>query len=60
MHVTRHSQVNDPRLIESLWTLYVRAYLPTARDTVTHEMLDKVEFTEHPMRCSTKSNSPSN
>ena len=46
MHVTRHSQVNDPRLIESLWTLYVRAYLPTARDTVTHEMLDKVEFTE--------------
>lgn len=46
MHVTRHSQISDPRLIDNLWSLYVRAYLPAARDTVTHEMLDKVEFTE--------------
>ena len=46
MHVTRHSQLSDPQLIDGLWTLYVRAYLPTARDTVTHEMLDRVEFVE--------------
>jgi len=46
LHVTRHSQLSDPHLIDGLWTLYVRAYLPTARETVTHEMLDRVEFIE--------------
>lgn len=46
MHVTRHSQVTDQRLVDTLWTLYARAYLPTARETVTHEMLDKIEFAE--------------
>ena len=44
MHVTRHTQISDPRLLDQLWTLYVRAYLPTAQDTVTHEMLERVEF----------------
>lgn len=44
MHVTRHSQISDPRLLDQLWTLYVRAYLPTAQDTVTHEMLERAEF----------------
>lgn len=44
MHVTRHTQIADPRLIDQLWSLYVRAYLPTAQDTVTHEMLDRSEF----------------
>jgi len=44
MHVTRHSQIIDPRLLDQLWTLYVRAYLPMAQDTVTHEMLERPEF----------------
>ena len=44
MHVTRHTQIGDPRLLDQLWTLYVRAYLPTAQDTVTHEMLERGEF----------------
>ncbi len=46
MHVTRHSHVIDPVLLDSLWTLYARAYLPTAEATVTHEMLDRFEFNE--------------
>lgn len=45
MHVTRHTHISDPRLMDQLWTLYVRAYLPTAQDTVTHEMLERAEFT---------------
>jgi len=44
MHVTRHSAIADPTLIDRLWSLYVRAYLPVAEETVTHEMLDRVEF----------------
>lgn len=45
MHVTRHSAVSDPTLIDRLWVLYSRAYLPVVENTVTHEMLDRVEFT---------------
>lgn len=44
MHVTRHSHITDPTLVERLWTLYTRAYLPVVEETVTHEMLDRVEF----------------
>lgn len=44
MHVTRHSAITDPHLIDRLWVLYSRAYLPVVEETVTHEMLDKVEF----------------
>lgn len=32
-------------MIERLWVLYSRAYLPMVEATVTHEMLDRVEFT---------------
>ncbi len=46
MHVTRHSHITDPSLVERLWTLYTRAYLPVVEETVTHEMLDRVEFAE--------------
>ena len=44
MHVTRHSAIADPTLIDRLWTLYARAYLPVVESTVTHEMLDRFEF----------------
>ena len=46
MHVTRHSAIADPQLIERLWVLYSRAYLPMVEETVTHEMLDRFEFAE--------------
>jgi hypothetical protein len=46
MHVTRHSAIADPTLIDRLWSLYVRAYMPVAEETVTHEMLHRVEFAE--------------
>jgi len=44
MHVTRHSAISDPTLIDRLWTLYTRAYLPVVESTVTHEMLERSEF----------------
>ena len=46
MFVTRHSPVTDPTLKDQLWTLYSRAYLRTAEDSVTHEMLDRLEFND--------------
>lgn len=46
MYVTRHSHVIDRSLIDGLWLLYERAYVRTAEATVTHEMLDRIEFTE--------------
>ena len=46
MFVTRHSPVIDPTLKDQLWTLYSRAYLRTAEDSVTHEMLDRLEFND--------------
>ncbi len=44
MYVTRHSQVADRALRDSLWALYRRAYAPVAADSPTHEMLDRDEF----------------
>ncbi len=46
MYVTRHSHVVDLDLQDSLWNLYVRAYLPEAELTATHEMLDRLEFND--------------
>ena len=46
MYVTRHSHVVDHNLQDSLWNLYVRAYLPEAELTATHEMLDRLEFND--------------
>ena len=46
MYVTRHSEISDASLTERLWVLYSRAYLRTARETPTHEMLDRGEFRE--------------
>ena len=46
MFVTRHSHVVDVALREKLWFLYRRAYQTTAESTVTHEMLDQVEFND--------------
>lgn len=46
MHVTRHSAIADPLLIDRLWVLYSRAYLPVVESTVTHEMLDRLEFAD--------------
>jgi len=46
MYVTRHSQVADRTLRDSLWLLYRRAYEPVAADSPTHEMLDRGEFDE--------------
>lgn len=46
MHVTRHSAITDPLLIDRLWVLYSRAYLPVVESTVTHEMLDRLEFAD--------------
>ena len=54
MFVTRHSNVVDPALREKLWRLYRTAYLPTAEATVTHEMLDQVEFNEQISRDSNR------
>ena len=44
MHVTRHSAISDPTLIDRLWTLYTRAYLPVVESTVTHELLERSAF----------------
>lgn len=44
MYVTRHSAVTDTRLLDGLWTLYRRSYVKVARETPTHEMLDRDEF----------------
>lgn len=46
MYVTRHSEISDQSLTERLWALYSRAYVRTARETPTHEMLDRSEFRE--------------
>lgn len=46
MFVTRHSPVTDPALREQLWQLYARAYERTAETSVTHEMLDRLEFND--------------
>ncbi len=54
MFVTRHSNVVDLALREKLWRLYRTAYLPTAEATVTHEMLDQVEFNEQISRDSNR------
>lgn len=44
MYVTRHSEITDRSLIERLWQLYRRSYLPVAQEVPTHEMLDREEF----------------
>ncbi len=44
MFITRHSPANDVSLRDQLWILYNRAYLNTVEMTVTHEMLDRLEF----------------
>lgn len=44
MFITRHSPVSDVSLRDQLWTLYRRAYIQTVEMTVTHEMLDRLEF----------------
>lgn len=44
MFITRHSPASDVSLREQLWNLYIRAYLNTVEMTVTHEMLDRLEF----------------
>ena len=44
MYVTRHSHIVDKSLIDSLWSVYERSYIRTAEATVTHEMLDRLEF----------------
>ena len=46
MYVTRHSEIRDADLLERLWALYARSYVRTARETPTHEMLDRAEFRE--------------
>lgn len=46
MYVTRHSEIVDRSLTERLWALYSRAYVRTARETPTHEMLERGEFRE--------------
>lgn len=46
MYVTRHSEIVDPVLIGRLWSLYSRSYVRTARETPTHEMLERPEFRE--------------
>jgi hypothetical protein len=46
MYVTRHSEIRDGELIGRLWALYARSYARTARETPTHEMLDREEFRE--------------
>jgi len=54
MFVTRHSNVVDLALREKLWNLYRRAYRQTAESTVTHEMLEQVEFNEQITRDSNR------
>ncbi len=44
MFITRHSPASDISLRDQLWTLYRRAYIKTVEMTVTHEMLDRLEF----------------
>lgn len=44
MFITRHSPVSDVSLRDQLWTLYRRAYIQAVEMTVTHEMLDRLEF----------------
>lgn len=44
MFITRHSPASDISLRDQLWTLYRRAYINTVEMTVTHEMLDRLEF----------------
>lgn len=44
MYVTRHSEIRDADLMARLWALYARSYVRTARETPTHEMLDREEF----------------
>lgn len=44
MFVTRHSPVTDVSLRDRLWVLYQVAYASVAEVTVTHEMLDRLEF----------------
>jgi hypothetical protein len=46
MYVTRHSEIRDADLVGRLWALYARSYARTARETPTHEMLDRDEFRE--------------
>lgn len=46
MYVTRHSEIADTALVDRLWSLYRRSYVRTARETPTHEMLERDEFRE--------------
>jgi hypothetical protein len=46
MYVTRHSHIVDKPLVDSLWSVYERAYIRSAEATVTHEMLDRLEFAD--------------
>ncbi|TSA54170.1 MAG: hypothetical protein D4R44_02105 [Actinobacteria bacterium] len=38
--------MTDGLLKDQLWSLYARAYLRTAENSVTHEMLDRLEFND--------------
>lgn len=44
MFVTRHTNVVDQNVVDRLWGLYERAYLPILTETPTREMLYRTEF----------------
>lgn len=46
MYLTRHSNVTDRAVVESLWELYEVAYQPLAASEPTREMLFRTEFDE--------------
>lgn len=54
MFITRHSPVNDVSLRDQLWALYKRAYVESVEMTVTHEMLDRLEFNDQMLDASNR------
>ena len=46
MYVTRHTNVTDPAIVASLWTLYEVAYEELAAKDITRETLFRHEFAE--------------
>lgn len=46
MYVTRHTNVTDPNVVESLWQLYEAAYERIAAQDITRETLYRHEFAE--------------
>lgn len=55
MFITRHSPVSDVTLRNQLWTLYQVAYVQSVEMTVTHEMLDRLEFDDQMLDVSNRS-----